>query len=157
MLSNSHDAPAAQARVQRLILVCFVSQSLRRALPCVLRYYLKNNLSTEPLVPDELMSELKKEAQISLTQLNPFELALQLTLEDFKVFKEIQATEYIDEIFKLRSKFGAPNLNKFSDVSISCCLFYISMWTKSYNICMYVHSCNHISTLYCLTYIYLNT
>ncbi|WAQ95760.1 RPGF6-like protein [Mya arenaria] len=89
----------------------------RRPLPCVLRYYLKNNLSTEPLVPDELMGDLKKEAQISLTQLNPCEVASQLTLEDFKVFKEIQPAEYIDEIFKLKSKYGAPNLKKFSDLA----------------------------------------
>ncbi|XP_052780922.1 rap guanine nucleotide exchange factor 6-like isoform X6 [Mya arenaria] len=81
------------------------------------RYYLKNNLSTEPLVPDELMGDLKKEAQISLTQLNPCEVASQLTLEDFKVFKEIQPAEYIDEIFKLKSKYGAPNLKKFSDLA----------------------------------------
>ena len=68
-------------------------------------------------MPDELMSELIKEAQIHLTQLNTLEVASQLTLEDFKVFKEIQDTEYIDEIFKLKSKYGCPNLNKFSDVS----------------------------------------
>ncbi|XP_052266467.1 rap guanine nucleotide exchange factor 6-like isoform X4 [Dreissena polymorpha] len=81
------------------------------------RYYLKNNMSTEPLVPDELMSELKKEAQISLTQLNPLEVASQLTLEDFKIFKEIQFTEYVDEIFHIKSKYGAPNLKRFSDLS----------------------------------------
>ena len=81
------------------------------------RYYLKNNLSTEPLVPDELMGDLIKEAQIYLTQLNTLEVASQLTLEDFKVFKEIQDTEYIDEIFGLDSKYGCPNLQKFAEVS----------------------------------------
>lgn len=75
-------------------------------------------MSTEPLVPDELMADLKKEAQIHLTQLNTQEVASQLTLEDFKVFKEIQCTEYIDEIFKLQSKYGTPNLKKFADVSL---------------------------------------
>ena len=77
-------------------------------------------------MPDELMSDLIKEAQIHLTQLNTLEVASQLTLEDFKVFKEIQDTEYIDEIFKLKSKYGCPNLDKFSDVSfigILLCLY----------------------------------
>ncbi|KAL3876620.1 hypothetical protein ACJMK2_034439 [Sinanodonta woodiana] len=80
------------------------------------RYYLKNNMSTEPLVPDELMGDLIKEGQISLIQLNTTEVASQLTLEDFKVFKEIQDTEYIDDLFKIKSKFWTPNLNKFSEL-----------------------------------------
>ncbi|KAL5018416.1 hypothetical protein ScPMuIL_004138 [Solemya velum] len=80
------------------------------------RYYLKNNMSTETLVPDELMGELRKEAQINLLQLNTTEVASQLTLEDFKVFKEIEATEYIDHLFKLESKYGCSNLIKFSEL-----------------------------------------
>ena len=68
-------------------------------------------------MPDELMGDLIKEAQIYLTQLNTLEVASQLTLEDFKVFKEIQDTEYIDEIFGLDSKYGCPNLQKFAEVS----------------------------------------
>ena len=63
------------------------------------------------------MGDLIKEAQIYLTQLNTLEVASQLTLEDFKVFKEIQDTEYIDEIFGLDSKYGCPNLQKFAEVS----------------------------------------
>lgn len=82
-------------------------------------------MSTEPLVPDELMGELIKEGQISLIQLNTTEVASQLTLEDFKVFKEIQDTEYIDDLFKIKSNFWTPNLNKFSEVSLEfvtyCC------------------------------------
>ncbi|XP_045212105.2 rap guanine nucleotide exchange factor 6-like isoform X7 [Mercenaria mercenaria] len=92
------------------------SVSARRALPCVLRYYLKNNMSTEPLVPDELMGDLIKEAQISLTQLNTLEVASQLTLEDFSFFKQVQDTEYVDRIFGLNSKCGCPNLLKFEEL-----------------------------------------
>ncbi|XP_052070922.1 rap guanine nucleotide exchange factor 6-like isoform X6 [Mytilus californianus] len=88
----------------------------RRTVPCVLRYYLKNNLNTETLVPDELRSELIREAQISLLQLNTTEVASQLTLEDFKVFKDIEPTEYIDDLFKLNAKYGTPSLNKFSEL-----------------------------------------
>ncbi|XP_063444358.1 rap guanine nucleotide exchange factor 6-like isoform X2 [Mytilus trossulus] len=80
------------------------------------RYYLKNNLNPETLVPDELRSELIKEAQISLLQLNTTEVASQLTLEDFKVFKDIEPTEYIDDLFKLNARYGTPSLNKFSEL-----------------------------------------
>ncbi|XP_048248295.1 rap guanine nucleotide exchange factor 6-like isoform X4 [Haliotis rufescens] len=80
------------------------------------RYYLKNNMSTDSLVPDELRGELIKESQISLLQLNSAEVASQLTLEDFKVFREIEPTEYIDELFGLDSKYGCPALKKFAEL-----------------------------------------
>ena len=76
-------------------------------------------------MPDELMGDLIKEAQIYLTQLNTLEVASQLTLEDFKVFKEIQDTEYIDEIFGLDSKYGCPNLQKFAEVSFRECILFL--------------------------------
>jgi len=75
-------------------------------------------MSTETLVPDELRADLIKEAQISLLQLNTTEVASQLTLEDFKVFKDIEATEYVDNILN-KSKNGCENLKKFEDVSTS--------------------------------------
>lgn len=74
-------------------------------------------MSTEPLVPDELMGDLIKEAQISLIQLNTLEVASQLTLEDFNIFKQVQDTEYVDRIFNLSSKYGCPNLMKFEEVN----------------------------------------
>lgn len=88
-------------------------------MPRVHRYYIKNNLSTDPLIPDEMIGELLKESQISLLQLNPAELAWQLTLEDFKVFREIEPTEYVDELFELNSKYGCPMIQKFAEVSLS--------------------------------------
>ncbi|KAL5018419.1 hypothetical protein ScPMuIL_004141 [Solemya velum] len=81
------------------------------------RYYLRNNMSTETLVPDELMGELRKEAQINLLQLNTTEVASQLTLEDFKVFKEIETTEYINHLFELESRYGCKNLTKFAELA----------------------------------------
>ncbi|KAK3090078.1 hypothetical protein FSP39_008974 [Pinctada imbricata] len=88
----------------------------RRTVPSVLRYYLKNNMNTETLVPDELRGELIKEAHISLLHLNTTEVASQLTLEDFKVFKSIEQTEYIDDLFSLKSQYGTPNLDKFTEL-----------------------------------------
>ncbi|XP_064594655.1 rap guanine nucleotide exchange factor 6-like isoform X3 [Liolophura sinensis] len=80
------------------------------------RYCLKNNMCTETLVPDEVMGDLIKDSQISLLQLNTAELASQLTLEDFKVFRDIEQTEYIDDLFDLKSKFSCPNLVKFAEL-----------------------------------------
>ncbi|XP_070185969.1 rap guanine nucleotide exchange factor 2-like isoform X2 [Littorina saxatilis] len=88
----------------------------RRTLPPVHRYYLKNNLSTDPLIPDEMIGELLKESQITLLQLNAPEVAWQLTLEDFKVFREIEPTEYVDELFELDSKYGCPMIRKFAEL-----------------------------------------
>ena len=74
-------------------------------------------MSTDTLVPDEMAGELMKESQIQFLQLNTAEVAAQLTLEDFKIFHLIEPTEYIDDLFKLNSKFGTPHLHKFAEVS----------------------------------------
>ncbi|CAL1529208.1 unnamed protein product [Lymnaea stagnalis] len=88
----------------------------RRALPRVLRYYLKNNLTSEPLIPDDLIGQLLAESQISLLQLNPHEVAWQLTLNDYRVFRDIEPTEYIDDLYGLDSKYGCRQLLKFAEL-----------------------------------------
>lgn len=72
---------------------------------------------------------------VSLLQLNAIEVAMQLMVEDFTVFRMIgevmviflgvtklihtlsgslpEPTEYVDKLFELESKFGTPNLEKF--------------------------------------------
>ncbi|UJR30938.1 hypothetical protein I4U23_018450 [Adineta vaga] len=87
--------------------------NLPERLPVNARYYLKNNHSTETLVPDHLSNELIREARITFLQLDALEICAQLTLRDFSMFKAIQTTEYIDHIFKLKSTYGIPHLEKF--------------------------------------------
>ena len=87
--------------------------NLPERLPINARYYLKNNHSTETLVPDNLSNELIRETRIQFLQLDSLEICAQLTLKDFSIFKSIQSTEYIDHIFKLKSKYGIPHLEKF--------------------------------------------
>ena len=41
------------------------------------------------------------------------EICAQLTLRDFSIFKSIQTTEYVNHIFKLKSSYGTPYLEKF--------------------------------------------
>lgn len=86
-----------------------------------LRYYLKNIMSTETLVPDEMASDLLRECQTSFLSLNSSEVASQLTLQDFQLFKSIEPTEYVDELFELDSKYGSPHLSEFSHVSVKRC------------------------------------
>ena len=67
-------------------------------------------------MPDELVSELIKDCQVSILQLNCAELAAQVTLRDFQLFHDIEPTEYIDDLLNLKSSFGTPHLNVFSEV-----------------------------------------
>ncbi|XP_042148250.1 rap guanine nucleotide exchange factor isoform X4 [Ixodes scapularis] len=80
------------------------------------RYYLKNNSSTDPLVPDDLASELLRESQVNFLQLNSVEVATQLTLEDFSIFRQIEPTEYIDDLFEVKSAYGSPMLSLFAEL-----------------------------------------
>lgn len=92
-------------------------QNLAERMELRSRYYLKNNNSQEALVPDNLAGELLRESQISFLQLNSGEVAIQLTLEDFKIFRQIEPTEYVDDLFeKTNSKYGAPMLSKFAEL-----------------------------------------
>lgn len=101
-----------------------------------LRYYLKNNKSTEPLVPDVLAHELLKDSQTSLLQLNANILAAQLTLQHFALFASIEPTEYVDSVFNLRqSKFGWKKLTQFEE------LVNREMWWVVTEIC---HEKNHL-------------
>ena len=73
-------------------------------------------MSTDTLVPDEMAPELTKEGQVNFLQLDTAEFAAQLTLRDFQMFRDIEPTEYMDDLFELGSKFGMPHLAVFTEV-----------------------------------------
>ena len=75
------------------------------------RYYIKNIMNSEQLIADE--SELARESQVNLLQLDAVEVAMQLMVDDFKIFRMVEQTEYVDNLFGLESKFGNPNLSRF--------------------------------------------
>lgn len=58
------------------------------------RYYLKNNMETETLCSDDDAQDLLRESQISLLQLSTMEVAAQLSMRDFELFRNIESTEY---------------------------------------------------------------
>lgn len=82
------------------------------------RYYLKNVGNTETLVGDELAADLIRESQVHFLQLNAVEVAVQLTLQDFSIFRQIEATEYVDDLFQLKNRYGTPMLSKFGEVCL---------------------------------------
>lgn len=91
-------------------------QNLAERIGLASRYYLKTNGITETLVPDEMASDLIREAAVHFLQLNPNEIAIQLTNQDFQIFRQIESTEYIDDLFMIKSKFGVPMLLKFAEL-----------------------------------------
>lgn len=62
------------------------------------------------------LQELLRDSQVHFLQLNSVEVATQLTLEDFSTFRQIEPTEYIDDLFEVQSKYGIPQLSKFAEV-----------------------------------------
>ncbi|KAF4089963.1 hypothetical protein AMELA_G00044260 [Ameiurus melas] len=53
--------------------------------------------------------ELLRESQISLLQLSAVEVATQLSVRAFELFHAIEPTEYIDDLFRLRSCLPRPS------------------------------------------------
>ncbi|XP_038648246.1 rap guanine nucleotide exchange factor 2 isoform X5 [Scyliorhinus canicula] len=80
------------------------------------RYYLKNNMETETLCSDEDAQELLRESHITLLQLSMIEVATQLSMRNFELFRNIEPTEYIDDLFKLKAKTECTNLKKFENI-----------------------------------------
>ncbi|XP_057676184.1 rap guanine nucleotide exchange factor 6 isoform X3 [Corythoichthys intestinalis] len=80
------------------------------------RYYLKNNMETETLCSDEDAQDLLRESHISLLQLSTMEVAAQLSMRDFELFRNIESTEYVDDLFKLDSAGGGSHLKRFEEV-----------------------------------------
>ncbi len=79
-------------------------QNLAERIGLASRYYIKSVHSSEPLLPDEQAADVSKESQVCLLQLNPVELSTQLMVEDFTIFRQIEATEYIDDLFEVGTK-----------------------------------------------------
>lgn len=91
-------------------------QNLAERIGLASRYYIKNIHSSESLLPDEVVSDLVKDAQVNLLQLNPVEVSTQLMVEDFTIFRQIEATEYVEDLFDIKSRYGTPSLSLFSDL-----------------------------------------
>ncbi|XP_051170820.1 rap guanine nucleotide exchange factor 2-like isoform X3 [Leptopilina boulardi] len=91
-------------------------QNLAERIGLSSRYYLKTNGISETLVADDQAPELIRESQVHFLQLNAVEVAIQLTLQDFSIFRQIESTEYVDDLFELKSRYGIPMLSQFAEL-----------------------------------------
>jgi len=72
--------------------------------------------------------ELVRDAQVHFLQLNAVEIAIQLTLQDFSIFRQIESTEYVDDLYELKSRYGCPMLSQFAEVSFF--RTYVEFWAE---------------------------
>ena len=58
-----------------------------------------------------------KDSSVSFLQLDSIEVAVQVTLRDYEIFKAIESTDYVDDLFELKTKLTNERLKKFEEVS----------------------------------------
>nr|XP_045621434.1 uncharacterized protein LOC123772381 isoform X4 [Procambarus clarkii] len=109
-------------------------QNLAERIGLSSRYYLKNITVSQTLFPDDIVSELIRESTVYFLQLNSVELAIQLTLEDYTVFRQIEPTEYIDYLFNLKSNYGTPALSLFAELVNREMFWVVSEVTSEHNL-----------------------
>ncbi|KAH8858329.1 Rap guanine nucleotide exchange factor 6 [Schistosoma japonicum] len=97
------------------------------------RYYLKNLHNHDLLITDDVAKSILAESRVTFAQLPPEELATRLTIDDYEIFRAVQSTEYIDEVFGLSNSTcinnasssvtgnsgyatGHENLDRFTDL-----------------------------------------
>ena len=92
------------------------------------RYYLRNNTTLDPLVPDDLVPGIVRELTSSsgsvllLRNVSSLDVAVQLTRRDFDVFRSIDPSEYVSDLFELEAadrhgrRPSSHNLDRFSEV-----------------------------------------
>jgi len=92
-------------------------QNLAERIGLASRYFLKSKNSSESLLPDDNVNDLVKESLVNLLNLNPVEVSTQLMVEDFTIFRQIEATEYVDDLYELeKSRYGTPSLSLFAEL-----------------------------------------
>lgn len=109
-------------------------QNLAERIGLSSRYYLKTNGVTETLVPDDMAPELLRESVVHFLQLNAVEVAIQLTLQDFSIFRQIESTEYVDDLFELKSRYGIPMLAQFAELVNKEMFWVVTEVVKEQNI-----------------------
>lgn len=109
-------------------------QNLAERIGLAARYYLKTNGITETLVPDDMAPDLVRESVVHFLQLNANEVAIQLTVQDFAIFRQIESTEYVDDLFEIKSKYGVPMLKPFSELVNKEMFWVVTEVCSEYNI-----------------------
>ena len=94
--------------------------NLAEKLPLNARYYLRSHMAPEQFLQDaSAVDELMRDSQINFLQLDPLEVAAQLTLRDYCLFRAIETSEYVDYLYKSKraSAYGFANLARFAELT----------------------------------------
>lgn len=83
------------------------------------RYYLKNVHSTEPLISNQSIIDLRLQSRLSILNLTSGILAAQLTLRDHQKLASIDPVEYIQDIMPDQENFSDQTSSKIDDKNIS--------------------------------------
>ena len=81
-----------------------------------------------------MAGELAKESHVGLLHLTAAETATQLMVEDFTIFRQMEQTEYVDNVFKIKSKFGTANLDKLEKLVNKETLWVVSEIVRETNV-----------------------
>ncbi|XP_066917873.1 rap guanine nucleotide exchange factor 6-like isoform X2 [Clytia hemisphaerica] len=97
------------------------------------RYYIKSSISEGPL-PDEVAQEIAREANLTLLQLSPLEIAKELSLQDFDLFKNVDSREYIYNLFEEKNERKSKNLRSVEQTTNVEMYWVISEICNEHNI-----------------------
>jgi len=122
------------------------------------RYYLKALKETAPLVPDYLAPELVKESHISFLDLSTYELAFQLTIRDYNIFRNVLPTDYVNDIFhRIGGQKDASHIKEMSSLEslVNEEMFWVvhevlqetNLHRRANSLKQFIQSCIHLKEL----------
>lgn len=97
------------------------------------RYYIKSSISEGPL-SDEVAQEISREASLTLLQFEPLDIAKELTLQDFELFRSVDSREYIYNLFEEKNERKSKNLRRVEQTTNTEMFWVISEICSEHNI-----------------------
>ncbi|KAL5249349.1 hypothetical protein ACHWQZ_G018268 [Mnemiopsis leidyi] len=140
-----------------------MTKNLANRLSLSSRYYLKDNRKTESLVQEHVAQDMLRDTVTNFLLLDPEEIARQITLNSFEVFKKIRPVEYVTDLFGLKSGFGQDNIEKFAE-KVNTEMYWVAteivteksiikrarMIKHFLKVAAYCQSCNNFNSMFCI-------
>ncbi|XP_063690015.1 rap guanine nucleotide exchange factor 6-like [Bolinopsis microptera] len=140
-----------------------MTKNLANRLSLSSRYYLKDNRKTDSLVQEYIAQEMLRDTVTNLLLLDPEEIARQITLNSFEVFKKIRPVEYVTDLFSLKSGYGQDVIEKFAE-NVNTEMYWVAteivmeksaikrarMIKHFLKIAVYCQSCNNFNSMFCI-------
>jgi len=110
------------------------------------------------LVPDYLAPELVKESHISFLDLSTYELAFQLTIRDYNIFRNVLPTDYVNDIFhRIGGQKDASHIKEMSSLEslVNEEMFWVvhevlqetNLHRRANSLKQFIQSCIHLKEL----------